>query len=102
MKEIRPLASRATITVYEGTGWKLFISTGDMRELLCEEVFAPRPKGYSARNPSSKTAVAIEFDLIEPFLALGKLLNRQRIHWLDEVNLGRRESVEVFHEDWRQ
>ena len=34
--------------------------------------------------------------ICSPFLALGKLLNRQRIHWLDEVNLGRRQDAEVF------
>ena len=64
------------LAVYEGTGWKPFTSTGDMRELLCEKVFSPGPKGYPARIPASKTAVAVEFDLVEPFVALGKLLNR--------------------------
>jgi hypothetical protein len=64
--------------------------------LLGEEIFFMRPERYSGFISAGKTAIAVKFDLVEPFLALGKLLNRQRIHWIDEVNLGRREDAEVF------
>jgi hypothetical protein len=49
--------------------------------------------GYSLRISASKIAVAVEVDFVEPVMALGKFLNRQRIHWLDKANLGRREGA---------
>ena len=38
----------------------------------------------------------VELDVVEPFLAMGEFLNRQRIHWLDEPNLDRRERIEIL------
>jgi len=39
--------------------------------LLGEEIFFTRPERYSGFISAGKTAIAVEFDLVEPFLASG-------------------------------
>src|SRR5262245_52934478 len=60
--------------------------TGYLRELLGEEIFSTRPERYFGFIPADKTPVAVELDLVEPFLTFGKFLNRESIHGLDELN----------------
>ena len=72
------------LAVYKGARWEPFTRTGDIRELLCEKVFSPGPERHAGRIPSSKTAVAVELDFVEPFLAFGQLVDQSRIHRLDE------------------
>jgi hypothetical protein len=59
----------------------------DVRELLGEKVSSPRPENDALPISPGKTPVAVEFHLIEPFLAFWQLLNQPRIHWFDETDL---------------
>jgi hypothetical protein len=70
--------------------------SGDLWELLREEGLSSGPERHSRRISTGKTAVPVKFDLVEPFLTMGKFLNRQCIHRLDKANLGQRESSECF------
>jgi len=45
--------------------------TGYLWKLLGEEIFFTRPERYSGFISAGKTAIAVEFDLVEPFLASG-------------------------------
>src|SRR5262249_59463491 len=42
--------------------------TDYLRELLGEEIFFTQPERFSGFIPADKTAIAIELDLVEPFL----------------------------------
>jgi hypothetical protein len=90
--------------VNKGAGRELLAGMGDIRELLREKVSSPRPERYPRRIASSKTAVAIELDLVEPFLPLRQLVDQSRIHRLDEADFGERQRAEGFgsHKEWRQ
>jgi len=44
----------------------------------------------------AKTAVTVELNFVEPFLALGKFLNRKRVHRLDEADLRRWQRFKSF------
>src|SRR5215813_11368821 len=75
-----------------------FTSLGDLRELLREEVFSPGPERYLLCISPGKTAVAIELNLVEPFLTLREVLNQPCIHRLDKPDFGRWQGVDVgFH-----
>ena len=84
------------LAVHECVGWEPFTSSGDLWKLLREEGFSSGPERHSRRISTGKTAVPVKFDLVEPFLTMGKFLNRQCIHRLDKANLGQRESTECF------
>src|SRR5262249_62338794 len=62
--------------VHKGARWKPFARTGNVRELVCEEISPPRPQGDPTCVYTSQTTVAVKLYLVEPFLALGKFLNR--------------------------
>ena len=85
---------RDDLTVYESIRWKSLARTGDMRELSCEEVFAPRPQRDATRISASETAVSVKLDLVEPFFALGQVLHQPRIHGLDKPDFGWRQRAE--------
>ena len=76
------------LAVDNGAGREPFAGLSDVRELLGEKVFSPRPEGDAFPISPSKTAVAVEFNFVQPFLSLGKFLNRERIHGLDESDFG--------------
>ena len=65
----------------------MFTSTGDMRELVCEEVRSPEPERYPGRIPPGKAALAVELYLVEPFLSFRQLVDQSRIHRLYELHL---------------
>src|SRR4029453_11845125 len=92
------------LTVQKGAGRERFAGTRNILELFCKKVFSSRPERHSAGISTSKTAVAVKFNLVEPFLALGKFLKRQGIHRFNEPDFGGRQRAEVFgsHEEWRQ
>ena len=62
------------LAVNKGAGREPFAGLGDLRELVCEQISPPGPERYHGRIPASKTAVAVELNLVEPFLALGQAL----------------------------
>src|SRR5215510_9380017 len=62
--------------VHKGARWKPFARTGNVRELVCEEISPPRPQSDPTCVYTSQTTVAVKLYLVEPFLALGKFLNR--------------------------
>jgi hypothetical protein len=62
--------------VHKGAGWEPFAGTGDMRELVCEEVAPPRPERHVGRIPAGKAAVAVDLDLIEPVLSFRQLVDQ--------------------------
>jgi hypothetical protein len=57
--------------------------TGDIRELLGEQVAAPRPKRYAVCLPASEAAVAVELDLVEPVLALRQFVDQPTLNSID-------------------
>ena len=57
-----------------------------MRELRGEEVTATRPERYSVLVSASQAAVAVKLYFVQPFLALGDVLDGEGIHRLDEPN----------------
>src|SRR5262245_21172649 len=72
-----------------------------MRELSCEEVFAPRPQRDATRISPSEAAIPVELDLVEPVLALGQLVDQSCVHRLKEADFGGRQRAEGFgcHEE---
>ena len=75
------------LAVYWGIGWESFTGLGDVRELLCEKVFSPRPEDHSRGIPTSKTAVAVKLNFVEPFFAFRQFVDQSRIHRFDELQL---------------
>jgi hypothetical protein len=57
--------------------------------------------GYSLRISAQQDAVAVELNLVEPFLAFWQLVDQPRIHRFDELDFGGRQHAEVFrfHEE---
>jgi hypothetical protein len=90
-REPPPFIQGNDLAVYKRAGRESFTGLGDLWELLCKEVFPPGPECDSARISPGVTAVAVKFNLVEPFLALGETLNQSRIHRLDEADFGGRQ-----------
>jgi hypothetical protein len=55
-----------------------------MRELGCEKVSSPGPERHPGRIPPGKTAVAVELNFLKPVISFRQLIDRSRIHRLDE------------------
>jgi len=74
------------LTVKQRINWQAFTGAGYVRELRSEDISPTRPE-YSAVSVSARqAAVAVKLDLVEPFFALGDVLNGEGIHRLDELN----------------
>src|SRR5262245_61183521 len=82
------------LAVHEGAGREPFTGLGNARELVCEKVSSPRPDGDGI-SPS-KAAVSVKFDLVEPVLTLGQLVDQSRIHRLNEADFGGRQRAKGF------
>ena len=94
LNETLPFSSRATISPSkERNGRDVFAGVGNIRELICKELSSPRPERYPCRIPAGKTAVAVELDPIEPFLAFRQLIDQSHIHRLDEPKFGGRQHL---------
>jgi len=76
------------LAIQEGIGREPFTSAGDKWKLSGEEVTPTRPERYSAFVSARQAAVAVKLDFVAPFFALGDVLDRQCIHWLDEIDSG--------------
>src|SRR5215468_11281060 len=85
---------RHDFPVDERIGRELFAGLGDLWELLREEVFSPGPERYPICISPGETAVAVELNLVEPFLAVGQALNQPCIHGLDEPDFSGRQGTE--------
>src|SRR5262245_40847590 len=83
---------RDDFAVYKGALWELLTGMGDLSELVCEEVFSPGPERYLLCISPGKTAVAVELNLVEPFL-LREVLNQPGIHRLDKPDFGGRQCT---------
>src|SRR6185503_15300635 len=57
----------------------------DVRKILGEEIFAPRPEPYAVRIFSGETAVTVQLDFVHPVIAVVRQF-RHRVckHRLDE------------------
>ena len=75
------------LAVYKGAGRDPFAGTGDLRELVCKEVSSPRPECHLGRISPRETAVSVELNFVEPFLALRQFVDQPRIHRLNEPDL---------------
>src|SRR5215831_729122 len=93
---------RHDFPINECIGREPFTSLGDLWELLREEVFSPGPERYPICISPGETAIAVELNLVEPFLTLREVLNQSRIHRLDKPDFGGRRRVEGFgfHAEW--
>lgn len=76
---------RYDLAVYEGARLECFGRASDMRELVCEQVSAPRPERNASLIPASKTAVAVELNFIEPFPPSGS--SSTNLAYIGSMNL---------------
>ena len=76
--------------INECIGREPFTSLGDLWELLREEVFSPGLERYPICISPGETTVAVQFDLVQPFLTLREVLNQSRIHRFDKPDFGGR------------
>src|SRR5262249_23257612 len=72
--------------------------------LLCEKVLSPGPESHSGGISPGKTTVSVELNLVEPFLAVGQLVNQPCVHRLDETDFGGRQRAEGLgsHEEFER
>ena len=75
-----------------------------MGKLLCEKILSPGPESHSGGISPGKTAVSVELNLVEPFLAVGQALNQPCIHGLDKPDFGGRQRAEGLgsHEEFER
>src|SRR6266576_6420125 len=83
------LIKRDNFTVQECVGRQPFTCASYQGELLCKKIPSPRPQGDSLLVFAGEAAVSIKFYFVEPFRSVGEILYSERIHWLDESDLGR-------------
>src|SRR4029077_17404257 len=67
-----------------------------MRKLRSEKVTATRPERSAVFVSACKATIAVKLYFVEPVLALGYFLDRQGIHWLNELD-GSDVSSSCFH-----